>query len=320
MFLYSARDVSPGFFVEKTMYFETEEEKQKKLALQRQEEMSLRDELKQNLQKAGLLGEEKVMTGPLGNITYYDEPQQNNADRTQIPPRRQTPFQPQPEQQSQSQQFQQPQKQEMSWGEKAVGLGKVAASGVTLNTIDELAGVAGGVINAGYGMLPGAANHDRSFSDNFKTGYRIARDDWRNDVAAAKREMPALANTVEGVASAVSPLGVTKAAAAAPLALKSAKGLQSAVNSGIINGWGSTEENTAAEYAKNIGRSIVSNTMGYKGANRYLGRAGEPLTRTVVSNAISSGINGGLQSLFPIKTRTTEEDEEERRRRMLGYY
>lgn len=296
------------------MYFETEEEKQRRLAQQQQGEMSFRDELKQNLQKAGLLGEEKVMTGTLGNITYYDEPQQNNAAQEQSPLRQQTPFRPQPQQQSQ------PQKQEMSWGEKAAGLGKVAASGVTLNTIDELAGVAGGAINAGRGLLPDSSNHNRSFSDNFKTGYQVARDDWRNDVAAAKREMPVLANAVEGVASAVSPLGVTKAAATAPLALKSVKGLQSAVNSGIINGWGSTEENTAAEYAKNIGQSTLSNTIGHWGANNAMGRAGDPLTRTVISNTISSEINKGLQNLFPIKTLTAEEDEEEKRRRMLGYY
>ncbi|MBS4772966.1 MAG: hypothetical protein KHX55_01665 [Proteobacteria bacterium] len=295
------------------MYFETEEEKQKRLA-QQQENLSFRDELKQNLQKAGLLGEEKVMTGPLGNITYYDEPRQNNAAqeqnplRLQNPLRQQTPFRPQP------------QDKPMSWGEKAAGLGKVAASGVTLNTIDELAGVAGDVINAGWGLLPNSSNHNRSFSDNFRTGYQVARDDWRNDVAAAKREMPVLANAVEGVASAVSPLGVTKAAAAAPLALKSVKGLQSAVNSGIINGWGSTEENTAAEYAKNIGRSTLSNTIGHRWTNNAMGRAGDPLTRTVISNTISSGINGGLQSIFPIKTLTAEEDEEEKRRRMLGYY
>lgn len=148
----------------------------------------------------------------------------------------------------------------------------------------------------------------------------MSGDDWRNDVAAAKREMPVLANAVEGVASAVSPLGVTKAAATAPLALKSVKGLQSAVNSGIINGWGSTEENTAAEYAKNIGRSIGSNIGGYREANKALGRAGEPLTRAVVSGVVSNGIDKGLQSLFPIKTLTAEEDEEEKRRRMLGYY
>lgn len=265
------------------MYFETEEEQQKRLA-QQQENLSFRDELKQNLQKAGLLGEEKVMTGPLGNISYYDEPRQNNAAQEQSPLRQQTPFRPQP------QQLPQPQDKPMSWGEKAAGLGKVAASGVTLNTIDELAGVAGGAINAGHGLLPDSSNHNQSFSDNFKTGYQIARDDWRNDVAAT-----------------------------APLVLKSAKGLQSAVNSGIINGWGSTEENTAAEYAKNIGRSMLSNVVGHKWANNAIGRAGDPLTRTVISNTISSGINGGLQSLFPIKTNTTEEDEEERRRRMLGY-
>lgn len=155
------------------MYFETEEEQQKRLA-QQQENLSFRDELKQNLQKAGLLGEEKVMTGPLGNISYYDEPRQNNAAQEQSPLRQQTPFRPQP------QQLPQPQDKPMSWGEKAAGLGKVAASGVTLNTIDELAGVAGGAINAGSGLLPDSSNHNQSFSDNFKTGYQIARDDWRN--------------------------------------------------------------------------------------------------------------------------------------------
>lgn len=85
------------------MYFETEEEKQRRLAQQQQGEMSFRDELKQNLQKAGLLGEEKVMTGSLGNITYYDEPQQNNAAQEQSPLRQQTPFRPQSQQQSQPQ-------------------------------------------------------------------------------------------------------------------------------------------------------------------------------------------------------------------------
>ncbi len=63
------------------MYFETEEEKKKRLTQQRPEEMSFRDELKQNLQKAGLLGEEKVISTPLGNITYYDEPRQNNTQQ-----------------------------------------------------------------------------------------------------------------------------------------------------------------------------------------------------------------------------------------------
>lgn len=302
------------------MYFDDEEERRRRQQEQ-EENLSFHDEFKQNLQKAGLLGEEKVMTGPLGNITYYDEPQRRQ--QTELPARQQFET-PVPsafkEANKQPQEIEQSQNEPMSFAQKAMGLGKVAASGVTLNTMDELAGAAGGIINAGRGMLPGSANYNQSFADNFKTGYQIARDDWRNDVAAAKREMPVLANTVENVASAVSPLGVVKAGASAPLVIKSAKNMQSAINAGIINGWGSTEENTAQEYAKNIGGSITSNVAGHLGANNALGRAGDPLTRTTISGLISDLTNAGYQHFLPVKTKTPEEYEEERRRRMLGYY
>lgn len=92
-----------------------------------------------------------------------------------------------------------------------------------------------------------------------------------------------LTGVSEAVNAGLSPVKFSKVSKTAPLNVIKRKNLIDAVASGIVYGNG-TGENTAYDYAKNIGRSIIGNYTGYKLVNYlYGGGDSRPIARAVMS-------------------------------------
>lgn len=218
------------------------------------------------------------MTGPLGDISYYDEnlhkdekPQQNGVFGNVL--------------------------------KKGEQLASAGLNGLSLGFADEMEGVMGGL---GYGLAslnPKWNKSGESFWDAAKRGYADARDNRRNVLAQGQKDMPVAMGIAEAAGSIASnPYGkILGASKTAPLAMKAAGNFKTGIANGLTYGAGVTEDNTPQEYAKNMALGAAGNMGGNTLSNQLYGRNAHPLIRGTVQEAISRGLDTLSNTAIPQK-------------------
>lgn len=218
------------------------------------------------------------MTGPLGDISYYDEnlhkdekPQQNGVFGNVL--------------------------------KKGEQLASAGLNGLSLGFADEMEGVMGGL---GYGLAslnPKWNKSGESFWDAAKRGYADARDNRRNVLAQGQKDMPVAMGIAEAAGSIASnPYGkILEASKTAPLAMKAAGNFKTGIANGLTYGAGVTEDNTPQEYAKNMALGAAGNMGGNTLSNQLYGRNAHPLIRGTVQEAISRGLDTLSNTAIPQK-------------------
>ena len=223
------------------------------------------------------------MTGPLGDISYYDEnlhkdekPQQNGVFGNVL--------------------------------KKGEQLASAGLNGLSLGFTDEMEGVMGGLGYSLASLNPKWNKSEESFWDAAKRGYADARDNRRNVIAQGQKDMPVAMGIAEAAGSVASNpygkiLGVSKTA---PLAMKATGNFKTGIANGLTYGVGVTEDNTPQEYAKNMALGAAGNMTGNTLSNQLYGRNAHPLIRGTVQEATSRGLDALSNIITPQKDNDDE--------------
>ncbi len=200
---------------------------------------------------------------------------------------------------------------------QAKQLGYTAINGYSMGYLDELYGaVESGAYGATEAFLKAFAGYKPKEStwDSMKETYVQGRDDMRKELQQIKDERPILANIADATGSALSPSIFSKGKEAGivtntfiPRVSSWTYGtvgnvvknqMKNAAANSVISGIGNSEENTLADYAKNMGKSAVENFAGNSAGNALFGRNLEHLLgRTAVNSAVDFSVNAGMNSL-----------------------
>ena len=176
-------------------------------------------------------------------------------------------------------------------------------NGLTQGTIDE---IEGGIKGAGYGVTNlgmRALNSlgadirapQETFSQAYNRGYITGRDYRRQVLENARENSPVLSTGAEMFGSIVSPANnMFRVSSTAPLSYKATTNLKNSLTTGAASGYGNSNTNELDEVAWNVGKGVMGNLGGHWGADRTLGRGGDPLVRNTIGNTVSYGLQKGL--------------------------
>lgn len=171
------------------------------------------------------------------------------------------------------------------------------AQGASLGWSDEAYGVAHGVYDMGRTWYNGNPDNEE-YGDIYNRSYVKHRDAVRQELEDGYQRNPVISGLAEIGGALVSPIKIhtprgyigslgNKISTSADIAKSR---FINSVGTGVINGIGSTDENTFDNYAKNIGMSVGTNYLGTRLGDKIYGGGNEMyrIGRVVMNGATNS--------------------------------